>query len=90
MDEQTQIYVLPTEGDRPPRALLLTPKEDVEIPDIVKAAVEQFGIVVQAMEEIEVAWSRDMGSWVFPTGMPVPEELGEAITEHAKELGVKW
>lgn len=34
-------------------------------------------------------WSTDMGAWMIE-GMPVPQELGDAITEHAKSLGIEW
>jgi hypothetical protein len=34
-------------------------------------------------------WSRDSGAWEVG-GVPVPDELGEAITDHAKSLGVEW
>lgn len=29
-------------------------------------------------------------AWRFPDGTEVPDELGEAITQHAEELGVEW
>lgn len=33
-------------------------------------------------------WSADLGTWVMDS-MPVPEPLAEAITQHAKNLGVE-
>lgn len=34
-------------------------------------------------------WSHDIGTWVME-GVPVEPDLAEAITEHAKDLGVEW
>jgi len=70
------IYVLPTEEDRPPRAVLHTGPVDDEAEGVVTRVV--------------VTWSRDMGTWLSPDGLPVPSELAEAITTHAKNLGVEW
>jgi hypothetical protein len=80
----TSIYVLPTEAGYPPRALLRTAEYESE-EDVPDSSVEEG-------EEIEGAlalWSRDLGVWTVG-GVPVPEDLGEAITEHAKDLGVEW
>jgi hypothetical protein len=30
------------------------------------------------------------GAWRYPNGDEVEEELAQAITEHAEELGVEW
>lgn len=36
-------------------------------------------------------WSSDSGTWLWTTnGQPVERELAEAITAHAKSLGVEW
>lgn len=44
-----------------------------------------FGVVGQV-----ATWSHDVGTWLFPDGqVPVPE-LAEAMTQHAKNLGVQW
>lgn len=74
------IYVLPTEGNRPPRAALLTEEVVVETEEIIMAMAST----------TEVTWSRDTGTWEFDDGTPVHPELGEAITDHAKDLGVEW
>lgn len=34
-------------------------------------------------------WSRDVGTWMVGYA-PLPAELAEAITAHAKDLGVDW
>lgn len=34
-------------------------------------------------------WSGDVGSWTLH-GELLPSELSDAITEHAKSLGVEW
>lgn len=34
-------------------------------------------------------WTADVGMWTL-NGDPLPEELSDAITEHAKSLGVDW
>ena len=36
-----------------------------------------------------VTWSHDSGTWMLGE-LPVPPELGEAITAHARALGVEW
>jgi hypothetical protein len=33
-------------------------------------------------------WSRDSGAWTVG-GAPVPQEVSDAITEHARSLGVE-
>lgn len=66
------IYVLPTEGGSPPRALIGEP-------------MPEEGAVYATIS----TWSADMGAWTIDD-IPVPEDLNEAITEHAKSLGVEW
>jgi hypothetical protein len=34
-------------------------------------------------------WTADMGCWTL-NGVPLPPELSDTITEHAKSLGVEW
>jgi hypothetical protein len=70
-------YVLPTEEGMPPRAVLGKITTDAE-----GRPVEGEGALV--------TWSRDQGAWVAENGTALPPELGEAITAHAKELGVEW
>lgn len=41
------------------------------------------------IEGVVVTWSADLGAWTLE-GLPIPNELGEAITDHAKSLGVDW
>jgi hypothetical protein len=69
------IYVLPTEENVPPTAIL-----------IMGMALTPDGLV--PMGEA-VTWSQDMGTWMREEGTPVDADLGKAITEHAKELGVQ-
>lgn len=71
------IYVMPTEEGKPPRALLA--QDIVEVDGGMMAV----GVAVQAV------WSSDSGAW-FVDGEPIDPEIGEAITNHAKELGVEW
>lgn len=73
---EVAIYVMPTEEGLPPRALIYSanPGED-------EGAVAVTGVIA--------AWSRDAGAWMVD-GLPLPSELGGAITEHAKSLGVEW
>jgi hypothetical protein len=33
-------------------------------------------------------WSRDSGTWTVG-GLPIPQEVAERITEHARSLGVE-
>lgn len=72
-----QIYVLPTVEGQPPQAILAT-----------AMAITPEGIAVLGGSEVH--WSSDTGAWVAEGGIPVPNEVGEAITAHAKELGVEW
>lgn len=69
------IYVLPSEQNQPPRAML------------IKGEVPQ----VEPGDEIQgvlVTWQSDSGVWTYEGGMPLDAELGAAVTEHAKSLGV--
>jgi hypothetical protein len=75
---EVSVYVLPTQPGRPPQACLF------EAPDEVP---EGGAVEVDAML---VTWSPDMGAWVNPASVPLPAEIGEVITEHAKSLGVPW
>jgi len=43
----------------------------------------------QPIEAPMLIWSRDMGTWT-QGGVPVPQELADTCTEHAKSLGVQW
>lgn len=79
MSEQAGIFVLPSRGNDPPRAIIF------EIPEGLPE-----GIAIVPTEGMLVTWSRDVGTWLYPTGIPLEEELAEVITAHAKELGVKW
>lgn len=87
------IYVLPTEENMPPRAALyinetLGPED---VPDELKEEAEDLGAVAfVALSKKMVSWSNDTGMWLWEDGLPVPADLGEAITEHAKNLGVEW
>lgn len=67
------IYVLPTEEGKPPRAVLFE-GEIGEIGDEIKGAM--------------ATWSNDNGAWMLGD-IPAPPELGEAITNHARNLGVE-
>lgn len=72
------IYVLPTEENLPPRAVLF------EGPMMMMASDEGTAIAgTLAM------WSADIGTWVV-NDIPLPQELADAITAHAKDLGVEW
>lgn len=75
MTDVTSIYVLPSEEGLPPRALLMEGTEQVWERETV--------------DGVFAVWSRDLGCWTTG-GVPLPEELGEVITEHAKSLGVPW
>ena len=77
------IFVLPTIEGLPPRAMLgevIATAEDTEGEEEVQAL---------AMMGVLATWSHDMGTWTVE-GMPVPQELADRITEHAKDLGVEW
>lgn len=67
------IYVLPTEENIPPRAILGSLDEEES-----------------TITGVQVLWSNDIGTWATPDGLPVPPELAEMITGHAKSLGVEW
>lgn len=73
-EQVISIFVLPTEEGQPPRAILANG-------EIVRRAMLTGSIVT---------WSRDLGAWVSTEGMPLPPDLGDDITEHAKSLGVEW
>jgi hypothetical protein len=74
MELEQMIYVMPTEEGLPPRAIV--------------------GAIMQEEQGIAIAgamatWNADTGVWMIE-GQAVPEDMGEAITEHAKSLGVEW
>lgn len=71
------IYVLPSEQGLPPRAVL----HEVESEDELQPGT--------SIEGPLAVWSRDMGVWTVG-GDPLPMALGDAITAHAKSLGVEW
>jgi hypothetical protein len=74
------IYVLPTQEKMPPRALLYD-----ELPVTLMSEGET---ILTAGVGMAVTWSNDMGVWVGSDGIPLPPEVGEVITEHARSLGV--
>lgn len=88
------IYVLPSEPHTPPRALLTlmeTIGGDPTTMEELAETLEREGAVVGiAVQRTLATWSADSGMWLLEDGSPVPVELGEAITEHAKNLGVEW
>jgi hypothetical protein len=67
------IYVLPTEPGFPPRAIVGT---------MLMIDGEMEGLHGKV-----AIFSRDSGCWMFG-GTPVDDELNEAITNHARSLGV--
>ncbi len=74
--DMVSIYVLPTEEGKPPRAL-------------IGQVVEADGLGEVMVGSNVATWSRDSGTWMMGAE-PVPTELGDAITDHAKSLGVEW
>lgn len=73
------IYVLPTQPYMPPRAVVSEVDDDFE------------GAIGEPVPEgVLATWSRDLGTWLGPDQLPLPEELASAITGHAKSLGVMW
>lgn len=76
------IYVLPTEEGKPPRAILMS--LDMQQPES-----ENDPVMIQLTEK-HVQWSFDTGAWMDDGGIPAPQEISDAITEHAKNLGVEW
>lgn len=78
-DQAVNIYILPSEPNLPPRAVLFEETEDeVELPDGGKATVAK---------GVQVTWSYDMGTW-GSAGVPLPSDMADAITAHARSLGV--
>lgn len=69
------VFVMPTEAGKPPRALLI-PADEAH-------PLEQGATISGVLS----TWSVDMGCWTVG-GAPVPSELGDAITAHARNLGV--
>jgi hypothetical protein len=79
--EPVSIYVLPTIPGAPPRAILVLSVD--ETPDgAPEGSVNLTGPLV--------TWLPDAGAWTIDGITPVEQGLGDAITEHAKALGVKW
>lgn len=79
-EERTiSIYIMPTEPMKPPRAIVGEFEHDED------------GYPSFAMG-IEVIWSSDRGEWLCGNcgRAHFPQELQEALTERAKELGVEW
>jgi len=74
------IYVLPSVKNSPPRAILMDA-------DTAPDPVIEPGETVQ-MRGMLVTWQADTGQWVDQSGLGIPPQLSEAITEHAKSLGV--
>lgn len=74
----TTIYVYPTETGLPPRALI--GHADVEEPEDLETEVEVEGQAV-------AVFSNDIGCWTL-NGEPVPTQLSDAISAHARNLGV--
>lgn len=72
---QTAIFVLPSSPNSPPRAIL--------------AEVEEGHEEDEEFDGVMAIWSRDFGCWCVG-GVPLQPELSEAITAHAKSLGVEW
>jgi hypothetical protein len=70
------IYVLPSEPNVPPTAV---------IAEVIIPAADG----VMAINGATAIWNADMGAWCIE-GNPVPQEVGDAITAHAKALGVEW
>lgn len=73
------IFVEPTRKNRPPTALLMTPTA-VELVE---------GVNMVTMDAVRVSYSNDNGAWLWEDGSIVDPKLGQAITEHAKNLGVE-
>lgn len=67
-------------------AIYVLPTEQGKPPQAVIGAPMGEGETIMGVVSI---WSADMGSWTVE-GIPVPEDLSDAITEHAKSLGVEW
>jgi len=88
-DEGIGIYVLPSEENMPPRAMLFRQIEG-ELPEELKAQLDEEAGMIQVVESTMVTWSNDSGTWLQMDGTPVSPDVGEAITQHAKDLGVDW
>lgn len=70
------IYVLPTEEGYPPRAILGQAESEDEVPDVGDT---MFGDVA--------VWTGDLGCWTMH-GTPLPKDLSDTISDHARSLGV--
>jgi hypothetical protein len=81
VDENVGLYILPTETGQPPRAwigpMIVDEESGMGQPDPTVAGIMW-------------TWSRDLGMWLDPLGSPIPTELGDQVTAHAKALGVDW
>jgi hypothetical protein len=69
------IYVLPSEPNTPPRAVVYDP-DTITIAD---GRAHAHGAMA--------TWSADIGTWAV-AGIPVDNDLAEVITTHARSLGV--
>lgn len=72
------IFVEPTTPGRPVTALIMQPGGVQELGD------EGYAVLIEA---VRVSYSNDSGLWLFEDGTPVDIEIGNVITEHAKNLG---
>jgi hypothetical protein len=92
------IFVMPTQPEVPPRALLFeVPDDPVERNEALRAMAEDLQQKADAAEEMMepmimvpgtyATWVQDSGCWMVG-GQPVQQELGDAITNRAAELGV--
>jgi len=78
--EINMLYVLPTEEGMPPRCLM---------GHVEHNEGEEFRVPTPAeVDESEMAvFSSDSGCWTL-AGTPLPPELSELISDHARMLGV--
>ena len=69
-------YVMPTEEDQPPRALIA--ERMIETP---------IGLIAEGDRQMAV-WNADVGAWCID-GDPIDVAFGNEITERARALGVE-
>jgi hypothetical protein len=77
-----EFVVMPSEPNKPPRALMIA--------GMVLLRVDADGQPHVGLLGNLLTWSSDQGAWLNEDGGQVADELGEAITARAKELGVEW
>lgn len=84
MTDVTTIFVMPTEEGMPPRAIL----GNIEVPE-GEELEQQESTVMEAVEAGQhmAVFSNDVGCWTL-NGSPLPPELSDAISDHARNLGV--